>query len=492
MVSQHLLTVSCTSGFRSVVAGMSVRRAALLGNLIFLLTSCLDERSRPVPESVAPPVITTSKSSLIPPDMASSGGSTGACAAPVCRQYDAGNAGSSVDAATACNPKVVPVQEQHQAQPLWCWAAAAQMLMGSVGSGCTVSQCQLATDDPRNAGQNCCQDGGACSNGNWPDFVSYGFSVTIRQGSWPDWPTLMAELDANRPMGFVVASRPQPSDGHMKIVIGYAKCALGHTVETFDPNDGLYEWREYDGFSSGNADQVILRTYYKIQQSDEPRCFEEHQASDRDAHPCFDSGKRKSSSYPLALSRTAADLKEPVPQMAANDLEAAKKGLLLVRAMGRKHPSSLGFDNPEEAANAELDPDDVANNGYALEVLHESAANRMLITPDGKRYHFGSGAKHSGIMRVEKRPNSNFWWAMQFTRNTDSSASLLREAMRQAAAQGQVVRSIVYVPATKQYLLKNSKGELAPLQQVDHIERGQFVDPRTMGGAIHRRYPERL
>jgi len=124
-----------------------------------------------------------------------------------------------------------------QAQPEWCWAACAQMVLQFYGQ--TVQQCELAS---KLFGQACCDDPGSllCNDpAQVPDIAGvyrqWGRNAVLVQGQ-VSFETLQSEINANRPVEIGFAWNN--GGGHQVLVCGWNIDSTGPYLLVNDPEWG--------------------------------------------------------------------------------------------------------------------------------------------------------------------------------------------------------------------------------------------------------------
>lgn len=154
------------------------------------------------------------------------------------------------------------VQEQHQRESEWCWAATTSSITNFYTYESPWTQCMLAN---RTFGQvNCCMDGGlsACNQPGYPDrsLTMTGHFATIVNGK-PSLGTLMFELAAGRPVSIAIHWTSGRGD-HNPAVIGYDNSNPdAPTIDIADPLYGLStcDFHTFPEFYQGGANW--LRSY---------------------------------------------------------------------------------------------------------------------------------------------------------------------------------------------------------------------------------------
>ncbi|MEW4570691.1 papain-like cysteine protease family protein [Tautonia sp. JC769] len=147
--------------------------------------------------------------------------------------------------------KILGLDLQPQRMGNWCWAASGQMVMdfGDRSEGQDISQCTQArfrveqlialvggTDPP----PNCCSQPVDCNRTGWPIFDSFEFqsrNTASEPQSWLPWETIVAEIDAERPICFSIKwTGVGERGGHMGVIHGYEETADGERfLHIMDP-----------------------------------------------------------------------------------------------------------------------------------------------------------------------------------------------------------------------------------------------------------------
>lgn len=141
------------------------------------------------------------------------------------------------DSPTPCTPTCpaaltnVPYHcQEHEA---WCWAACAEMIMGSFGVH--VEQCQQVN---LHATKDCCpefpEEDMVCNILNLPHFEHYGFTVTTND--FPlTWEQIQEQIYCKHaPFAWSWIPTNSPA-GHMVVVIGYKVVDGVNMLDVYDP-----------------------------------------------------------------------------------------------------------------------------------------------------------------------------------------------------------------------------------------------------------------
>jgi len=166
---------------------------------------------------------------------------------------------------TDCEPPLcvqLNLDFKKQETPLWCWAAAGEMVMDPKVN---VDQCDEANKVLQL--QVCCNGSpaDACIQGGFPPFADYNFTSMRTYDQALSWETIKAEIDAGRPVVF--SWHWNQDGGHMMVIIGYREGENDHArkLRIFNPEkDATVRLYSYAFYVEG-TDHTHWDDFYDIQ-----------------------------------------------------------------------------------------------------------------------------------------------------------------------------------------------------------------------------------
>jgi hypothetical protein len=166
--------------------------------------------------------------------------------------------------------KVANLKLHGQETEDWCWAASAQSIMESLGATRDVRQCVQAQNLFANGGRpNCCKDpvDTRCAQPAWPEFGSYGFSVSLtKDGAALSWDEVRIQT-AKKKKPFAFTWNWSEGGAHMMVAYGYEIRGGVQSVNIFNPlplSKGYTDTIPYDVYVDLPGDHYHSRDYYDV------------------------------------------------------------------------------------------------------------------------------------------------------------------------------------------------------------------------------------
>lgn len=140
--------------------------------------------------------------------------------------------------------KILTVTPYKQEQSNWCWAAASKTIV-KYQTGKIVAQCTLVKNG---TGSSSCSNVAGTKtnvkNALYANGVNKGSEVTL------SWNTVVAQMDANRPVYSSI--RWTAGGGHAHVIRGYYSTGYSSGVSYVDPASGTTTSREWGTYVSNS------------------------------------------------------------------------------------------------------------------------------------------------------------------------------------------------------------------------------------------------